>query len=366
LQTPTYSGNLAWVELQSPDGFILDNGHRGGVRHRFSGRVQRAQVDFVAGRWQFQVERRQGTEEPAGKIFVQVLLDVGRRQPAPRVMYGRARHGAIPIFVQNSYETSTAVISQPPGLPETMLVLLDDGLASPDVETGDGVRSQFFFETEGRGPYEVTLQFKKSQHSASVIRWTAPSMWIARPRRRVTASEDKIPPSMVTDLRAHFLPAERIVRLKWTATGDNLNYGQGCSLCSRRSQSHFTTIPAETYRIWCGSSPTAVSWDNCNAFSATLVRLAARAGTAESVDLPVADDFARFASSVLFVSVVVIDDSGNASPKSNLVSMLIPPKVSTTSENGEQRSTYRPFLFLQPRPRPRPLRRRLPQRRLAQ
>jgi len=223
--------------LRSPSGdeTILDNGASGGIRHLWSGSVQKANASFASGRWTFSIRRRRGPEEPTGgKVFLVVLVNVGAAFPNPVVVYGPSVHGAVPIYADigmNTYSSTTIALSKLPELTQSNLALVDDGLNSPDVEKGDGVRSQFFFDAETTGPYEALLELRPSGSvaSAAALRFPVASLWTEGSGRQVVG-RDVIPPSQITDLRAKLLVEERKVRLSWTAPGDNLNYGQGNKL----------------------------------------------------------------------------------------------------------------------------------------
>ncbi len=237
------------------------------------------------------------------QIYVSVLCDVGPGGPfvssnlpfPPSSPLDASSLHAVPIYASvdlvgrrqsghGEITSATAFVSTSGGgggggggTDEWRLEMADDGLVSPDVERGDGTYSQYLFNARAAGVfYEARFEIHLS--GGLVLYRSGPSFYLSAgiPGR---IGEDRVPPSRVTDFSARtFLGreedgfADSVVQLSWTAPGDNLNDGR-----------------ANYYHIFCGFSPSAssLSWDDCDAFSSSLVRFAAGAGAREAVNLTV-------------------------------------------------------------------------------
>ena len=99
----------------------------------------------------------------------------------------------------------------------------------PDITISDDLYSQYFYDLFHPGFYFTQYHLTIPDQPGIHFYWPGPSFYltdvISNPR-----GEDRIPPSRIMDLRANIL-TETInggkVNLKWTAPGDNLNYGTG-------------------------------------------------------------------------------------------------------------------------------------------
>jgi len=121
-------------------------------------------------------------------------------------------------------------------------------------------------------------------------------------RNNIGTIIDAVPPATVTDLAAEYDGEHDVVRLTWTAPGDDGFSGTAASYDVRYSMSQVTTEPGWTYAVALDGEPQP-----------------AEGGTQQQMEIAAAD----LPVGLVFLALRAVDDSGNQSGLSNSPSQMV-------------------------------------------
>ncbi|CAL4122962.1 unnamed protein product [Meganyctiphanes norvegica] len=285
------------------------------------------------------------TENEGHSVNLQVWTNekIPNNQSQPIIIYAEVKQGMLPIINARVVAMIRRLGNNGTGInyATTYIELFDNGLGDPDVTSGDGVYSRYLpnipelqsgsFElsvtaTNNNGlavvPIDNTLTrtsqyFQEHDYSCcgSIVKYELLSS--VQPFQRTEMygilsrvsngnEGDQEPPNQILDLRAFVNITTHTVTLRWSAPGDDYDWGR-----------------ANMYEAVLGTS-----WKRTNSFVGNKIigmPVPVLFGTEQSVDIQVEQY-----DQVIYVAIRAIDESGNQGRISNIARFWMPHPPTTT------------------------------------
>ena len=343
-----WSNARADVYLTSPNRTVYSNTlEHNTIGQKWSSQVfyLRDDLPIITGNWHYSIRKPNGVTTSSNFAYVTLSLDVGQEAFGSSFFEANATRAlnasglfALSVFGQIERASSSDILNFTcfvlHSANPAVLELRDDGLIVPDVTSGDGIYSQYYFEAFSDGFYSTRFVVRDSSSLLSRY-WVGPSLYITD-GIDTNGGQDVIPPSRITDLKIRTYNTSRVgfVSLIWTAPGDNLNDGEGTqiipyffSLSVSGIICKFSLHTANYYRVFCGLSRDDLTYDDCIATRSGTSLFAHPAGEQEMMNITVI-----VIGVPVYFGVKAYDGAGNAGDMSNVAVVLIPGEPTVTSK----------------------------------
>ncbi|CAL4185666.1 unnamed protein product, partial [Meganyctiphanes norvegica] len=338
------------IELTSPSGLRMSN-----INMQEEDRD--ANAIFVnipsaeRGEWHYEIENRaashqhlriQVTSAPneSRKMSVKIWTsnsNSGNGSPKSLILYAEVKELDLPILKARVVaKLELLSINHTDSVNEPIYIdLFDTGLGDPDITGNDGVYSRylplellqvqsgryrlsieaddnhgiavtpvkkFYNEKDGKKCCSSKIEYS---HVMFVKTFQVNEVFGSLDISKPMDSNDTVPPSRILDLRAQLDTDSYELSLRWTAPGNNFDWGYA---------HHYEAILADT-------------WQKAMTFDGDLIKGMPEpvlVGTEQSIFIPI-----EKYDQIIYLVIRAIDDAGNQGDVSNIVSLLVPALPTT-------------------------------------
>ncbi|CAL4109505.1 unnamed protein product, partial [Meganyctiphanes norvegica] len=331
--------------------------------------------DAERGEWVYQIENRadshQGlimqatsSESTARQISLKVwtntksMVTGGHEPSIPIIIYAEVMDGEVPVINARVVAKLIHLHINTEGskYKPVYIDLYDNGFGDPDITGGDGIYSRYIPQMIGlSGQYELSVMVDNNnglsnKPISNVITRNSLKLYEGNEKRMCCGSiiayeyvtplknfqrfetygvlsivsqtlKDTMPPNRILDLKVSVNLLTSLVTLRWTAPGNDYDWGKA---------NHYEAYLSE-------------SWDQAKALAGEIISgmpIPVTAGTEQSVEI-----FVNKYDQILYVAIRAIDESCNKGGVSNVAELWM-PKPPTTIPPTTTTSTPQPTSLL--------------------